>query len=388
MSGGRDGAEAGGTGVLQDDWIEILIGFHPRTLTKAPVPGAPAKSGPGAPAPKADTCDTPPASGTTLFFDHDSIELTDSDKMLLDGYAKAYLRLRSTAKIKVDGFASDEGPKGRNNTLAQGRADQVKRYLARAKIPSGAIQAVGHGSTTNFGSDLCQNRRAMLAPPLDVKVADLVDVTKVEPVPAPPGSTSLGGPAEVPPVPDPPVPPETVSRAEAEAELARWLARLRKAQKLVKRNDSVRYTSRVRWAEETLHGRKGSGGEDDGRPPRNDGPDGDGKDYEVSELAGAIAGNLPEQVLKKHVDNLKKVSTLEPDQQKTLIENVRRKIDKEADRVLEDLHVPPKYWSKVKDFVRDHIPDVIDEIPTNDTLKDMLKKGYEQINKKEGEDKP
>ncbi|HSW27112.1 MAG TPA: OmpA family protein [Burkholderiaceae bacterium] len=229
MSGGPDDAGAGGAGVLQDDWIEILIGFHPRTLTKAPAPGAPAKSGPGAPTAKADTCDTPQASGTTLFFDHDSIELTDSDKMLLDGYAKAYLRLGSTAKIKVDGYASDEGVKGRNDTLAQGRADQVKRHLTRAKITSGAIQAVGHGSTKNFGSDLCQNRRVMLAPPLDVKVADLVDVTKIEPVPAPPGSTSLGEPAKVPPVPDPPVSPETVSRAEAEAELARWLARLRKS---------------------------------------------------------------------------------------------------------------------------------------------------------------
>ncbi len=44
-----------------------------------------------------------------------------------------------------------------------------------------------------------------------------------------------------------------------------------------------------------------------------------------------------------------------------------------------------KYWSKIKDFAKDHIPDVIDEIPTNDTFKDMLKKGYEQINKKDGD---
>jgi hypothetical protein len=147
----------------------------------------------------------------------------------------------------------------------------------------------------------------------------------------------------------------------------------------------VRYTSRVRWAEETLHGRKGKGGEDDERPPKNAGIDGDGKDYEVSVLARDIANNLPEEVLKKHVDNLKNVSVLEPDQQKTLVQNVRQKIDKEADRVLEDLRIPKKYWQKIKDFAKDHIPDVIDEIPTNDTFKDMLKKGYEQINKKDGD---
>jgi outer membrane protein OmpA-like peptidoglycan-associated protein len=373
--------------------MEILLGFHPRTLTKTPAPGAPAKGGPAAPTAKADTCDTPQASGTTLFFDFDSVELTDSDKMLLDGYAKAYVRLGSTAKIKVDGYASDESAqggkgraaKGHNDTLAQGRADQVKRYLSRAKIASGNIVAVGHGSTTAFGSDLCQNRRVMLAPALDIKVADLVEVTQTERVPGPPGSTSLGEPAKVPDIPDVPQPPETVSRAEAQAELEKWLGRLRKSQKLAKRGNTVRYTSRVRWAEETLHGRKGTGGEDDERPPKDTGVDGDGKDYEVSDLARAIANNLPDQVLKKHVDNLKKVSVLEPAQQKTLVENVRQKIDKEADRVLEDLHIPQKYWSKIKDFAKDHIPDVIDEIPTNDTFKDMLKKGYEQINKKDGD---
>src|SRR5436190_1565583 len=123
VSGGPDDAGAGGTGVQQDDWMEILLGFHPRTLTKTPAPGAPAK-----------------------------------------------------------------GAKGHNDALAQGRADQVKRYLARAKIASGTIQAVGHGSTTAFGNDLCQNRRVMLAPPLDIKVADLVEVTKTESVPGPPGS--------------------------------------------------------------------------------------------------------------------------------------------------------------------------------------------------------
>ena len=392
MSGGADDAGAGGTGVLQDDWMEILLGFHPRTLTKTPSPGAPAKGGPAA---KADTCDTPQASGTTLFFDFDSVELTDSDKMVLDGYAKAYLRLGSTAKIKVDGYASDEGAKdgkdkaakGHNDTLAQGRADQVKRYLSRAKIPSGSIQAVGHGSTTTFGSDLCQNRRVMLAPPLDVKVADLVEVTQTERMPGPPGSTSLGEPAKGVDIRDVPIPqpPETVSRAVAQAELEKWLARLRKSQKLAKRGNTVRYTARARVAEETLHGRMGAGGEDDERPPKDTGVDGDGKDYEVSELARVIANNLPDEVLKKHVENLKKVSVLEPAQQKSLVENLRSKIDKEADRVLEELHIPQKYWSKIKDFTKDHLPDVIDEIPTNDTFKDMLKKGYEQINKKDGD---
>ena len=103
MSGGADDAGAGGTGVQQDDWMEILLGFHPRTLTKTPSAGVPAKGGPAAPTAKADTCDTPQASGTTLFFDFDSVELTDSDKMVLEErYDRpSPNRLRTTMTITV-----------------------------------------------------------------------------------------------------------------------------------------------------------------------------------------------------------------------------------------------------------------------------------------------
>jgi outer membrane protein OmpA-like peptidoglycan-associated protein len=157
---------------------------------------------PGAPgAPRPGKCATPDATATDYFFDYKSANLTPSDKTFLETYAKAYLKSMISDPIVVEGYASMDGDKDKNLSLSRDRAAQVARYLIAQKVPKARVTFVGKGSTDFFStSDLCQNRRATIKPPLNLTVRDFVEVVDEEPgnvaIPGKKPNVSLGEKAE------------------------------------------------------------------------------------------------------------------------------------------------------------------------------------------------
>ena len=337
----------------------------------------------GAGGASAAACVTPEATATDCFFDHDSSELTASDKTFLKAYAKAYLRSKASAVITIEGFASVDGDKGRNTTLSQTRAVQVVRYLIGQKVPKDKLSFSGKGPTDTFSkSNLCLNRRVALRPPIDLKVRDFVEVVETEPrnvpIPGKKPSTSLGEKAEEPDISKVPVPepPETVSRKVVRDALKDWLIDLGKAQKTKARNADVLSTSRVHVAEQTLLGRPL--GEEIDRPAITP-IDGDGRGYSADDLADRIANNLPDEIPKVNFDNFRKMHAAEAPQQKPMADQIRDKLDRKADEVLSDFKIPKKYWDDIKDAVKKRAPGLIDKLPVDDTLKQLAKKAYEKI---------
>jgi outer membrane protein OmpA-like peptidoglycan-associated protein len=347
--------------------------------------GGAAGAASGAAAATSAACATPDATATESFFDHDSAKLTPSDKTHLDAYAKAYLASKATDTITLEGFASVDGDKSRNDSLASDRANEVARYLATQGVPKGKLSASGKGPTDQFSkSNLCLNRRVTIRPKIDLKVRDFVDVVEEEPrnvpIPGKKPNVSLGEKAEetkVPDVPDPPpAPPEMVSRKVVRDALRDWLLDLGKAQGVKAREADVLSTSRVHVAEEVLLGTPG-GETVDVSPvtPMN----GDGRGYRADALADKIANNLPDEIPKKNFDNFMKLRAREAPEEKPIADQIRSKFDEMADQILSDFQVPKKYWDDIKDAVKKHAPDLIDKLPVNDTIKDLAKKAYEKI---------
>jgi outer membrane protein OmpA-like peptidoglycan-associated protein len=379
-----------------DVWISELFKFGGGGGKLAAAPDAEAvpaarKAGTsgsgGSGATGADTCATPDATAMDSFFDKASSDLTSSDKTFLEAYAKAYLGSKITEPIMLEGFASMEGDEDKNKSLSKDRAARVAQYLIAQKVPKAGVKSVGKGRTDSFSkTDLCQNRRVTIKPELKLTVRDFVDVVETEPrnvpIPGKQPNLSLGEKADEAPVPPPPEPPEMVSRDEVEAALKKWLLELGKSQK-VKTRDSVHSTSRVYVAEEALLGRpQGEDLERMSTTPAN----GDGRGHDAAELAHSIAQNLPDEIPKKNFDNFKKLRPVEAPEKKSDIDGLRDWLDKEGDQILSDSGVPKKYWKDIKDFVREHTPDAIDKLPVDSTVKDLMKKAYDKLNKG-GDDK-
>src|SRR5262249_5540908 len=68
------------------------------------------------------------------------------------------------------------------------------------------------------------------------------------------------------------------------------------------------------------------------------------------------------------------------------LDQVLKKLDEKADELLSRLGVPKKAWSTIKGAAKDHIKDVVDQLPGDKNLKDGLKKVLDAI-KSRGEDK-
>jgi len=327
-----------------------------------------------------DACVTPEATATDCFFDHDKADLTPSDKTFLAAYAKAFLGAKLTEKIVIEGWASMDGDKGRNQTLSVKRAAQVASFLVGQKVPRAQMTFEGKGRTDDFSPDnLCLNRRVTLRPKLDLKVRDFVDVTQEEPRNVPTGkkpTDTLGEPAPTSDDFDLPTPPEMVSRELVRKELEDWLRELGKSQGVKSRDHDVLLTERVHVAEQVLHG--DPGGETLDRPtvtPMN----GDGRGYTAKELADRIANNLPDRIPRKNFTNFVKMRAKEVKKQKSTAGQIGDKFDDKADDILADFGVPQKYWKDIKDFAKKRIPDAIDKLPIDDDLKDPAKKAYEKI---------
>jgi outer membrane protein OmpA-like peptidoglycan-associated protein len=352
--------------------------------------GAPAPGGPGAPAP--DACVTPDATASDFFFDYNSAELTASDKTFLEAYASAYLRLKISQDIVVEGFASIDGDPGWNQTLSSNRAAAVTKFLAK-KLPKAKVKSIGKGPTSDFPGDLCQNRRATIKPVLELKVSDFVGEVKIEPPndpPRPPGS--LGEKAPVVTDFDIPEPCPMVSRDVVEAALTKWLIELGQAQKLTtKQKDAVKTTARVHLAEQTLLGKVGEDGDTRmGAHGRRCGReeleqqaitpfDGDDKTHDAAVLAKTITRNFPERIAQQNLDNFLKLRPREAPGELSIDEQIRAKADSLANQVLSDFGVPKKYWGDIKDWVKKKIPGRIDELKVSDEVKKGLKKAYNKL---------
>jgi outer membrane protein OmpA-like peptidoglycan-associated protein len=327
-----------------------------------------------------DACVTPEATATDCFFDHDKADLTPSDKTFLAAFAKAFLAAKLTEKIVIEGFASMDGDKGRNQTLSVKRAAQVASFLVGQKVPRAQMTFEGKGRTDDFSPDNpCLNRRVTLRPKLDLKVRDFVEVTQEEPRNVPTGkqpTNTLGEPAPAPPPFDLPTPPDTVSRELVRKELEDWLRELGQSQGVKSRYHDVLQTERVHVAEQMLHGVPGGEPVEEGTvtPAK-----GDDQPYFAKDLADRIANNLPERIPRKNFANFLKLRAKEMRKQKSVAGQIGDKFDEAADDILADFGVPKKHWKDIKDFAKKRIPDAVDKLPIDGDLKDAAKKAYEKI---------
>ena len=361
--------------------------------------GAPAPGGPGAPAPEA--CVTPDATPTDFFFDYKSAELTASDKTFLAAYAKAYLSQNIEEKIEVQGFASTEGAKDTNDTLSKNRAAQVVRYLIAQKVPKQKVKdPIGNGPTDSFSpTNLCLNRRATITPALDLKVSDFVEVVETEPRNVPTGKEPNLTLGEKAPEPDMtnvkiPEPCPMVSRDVVEAALEEWLIALGQAQKIKTREqDMVMTSKRVNLAEQTLLGligedgdtREGPQGQQCGREDLGRAPvtpfNGDDNVHKADALAKDMTQGFPKRIPEQNLVNFLKLRPVEAPVELSLPDQIRAKANSLANEVLSDFGVPRKYWGKIKEFVKNKTPDLIDTLPVDDKVKDAMKKGYKKLAK-------
>lgn len=370
------------------------------SAVKQSVAGAGTPAGVGSPSKDdADNCVTPDATGSDYFFDKDSPKLTPSDKTFLEAYAKAYLAQNVDEKITVTGYASIEGDKSENAKLSQNRANEVARYLNDQKVPKDKVnKPVGKGATQQFSdSNYCLNRRVTITPVLNLRVVDFVEVVETEPRNVPTGKEpvcTLGSKAEEPDIANIsiPEPCPMVSLNVVEQTLTEWLTALGQAQKLKMRDtDLVMTTARVNLAEETLLGKAGVEGdtregphgtrcgretlERDATTP----PNGDGKVHEVDILVQRITQSFPKRLAHQNLLNLLKLKPVEGSVELSDAEQFRANADALANQVLSDIGVPKKYWGKVKEFVKNKIPDGIDKLPISDTEKDLAKKAYKEL---------
>lgn len=331
--------------------------------------------------PAAPNCATPDATATDCFFDHDSSALTDSDKTFLDAYAKAFLGSRATDTIVLEGFASEDGDKGRNATLAAERAQAVLRHLLAQGVSKDRVRASGKGPTAKFSADNpCLNRRVTLQPAIELKVRDFVEVTQEEPGNVPhPGPAGGGSSGEKAPQVDPstidlPKPPETVSREFVRDVLEDWLIDLGQSQKVTAREADVMSTSRVYVAEEALLGRPG--GEDLGLPAKTP-VQGDGNGYRAGTLADRIANNLPDRIPRKNFDNFLKLRARDVKKPKSIAGQAGDKLGEWADEKLSEIGVPKKHWEKIKSAVRKGLRKSLEQLDGD--VKEAALKAYDVL---------
>ena len=144
------------------------------------------------------TCPVPPGSPHPivkhfLFGEEDAV-LTAAQKSDIATFAASWHAGGGVATVRVDGFASTDGPEGRNWQISCERAEAVVRELTAplgggAGIPAARITFFAHGESTDFGSALSPNRRATISSTTPAPAP------KPPPSPAPPpGCTAATNP--------------------------------------------------------------------------------------------------------------------------------------------------------------------------------------------------
>lgn len=82
--------------------------------------------------------------GRRTFFKEGSVELDETARVTLDKQA-AWLSRYPGWKVKVQGFADDNGAPDRDTVLSQKRADAVAAYLGTKGVTPDRIRAKGYG---------------------------------------------------------------------------------------------------------------------------------------------------------------------------------------------------------------------------------------------------
>ena len=126
-------------------------------------------------------------------FSVSSAAIAAADSTRLQNYAA---RLPSNARLRVDGYASVDGPQELNWRLSCERAVAIRDVLTAAGVSEQRIVLLAHGETEEFSrTSLPQNRRASVA--------------AMQPAPSPP---PIAGPAFVQTAQSPssPLPPDTI----------------------------------------------------------------------------------------------------------------------------------------------------------------------------------
>jgi hypothetical protein len=128
--------------------------------------------------PVATSSPAPPV--TNVFrFAQSSFALNAVQIAELEDFVRAWHRAGASAHVRIDGFASTEGPDAFNWTLSCQRAEAVLAQLTTPAsrttpgIPAGFITQFAQGETSEFGGALAENRRAQITTNLVIPPASL-----------------------------------------------------------------------------------------------------------------------------------------------------------------------------------------------------------------------
>jgi peptidoglycan-associated lipoprotein len=98
-----------------------------------------------------------------VFFDYDSVELTDQTRGSLQKNAE-FMKRRTSVRILIEGHADSRGTNEYNLALGERRADAARDYLVSLGVPADRITVVSKGEEQPFcreETEACwqQNRR-------------------------------------------------------------------------------------------------------------------------------------------------------------------------------------------------------------------------------------
>ncbi|MGB4774556.1 MAG: OmpA family protein [Daejeonella sp.] len=98
-------------------------------------------------------------TGNRIQFDFNSVVIRTSSYPALDKLA-ADLKASRSAKIQLDGHASEEGTEQYNMQLSKDRANSVKIYLVNAGVKSSKIATKGYGESRPIASNATEEGRS------------------------------------------------------------------------------------------------------------------------------------------------------------------------------------------------------------------------------------
>jgi hypothetical protein len=109
-----------------------------------------------------------PGAGTDILFGTNSSAISRPQQSLLNGFVRGWHAGGGTTNIRIDGYASTDGPDPLNWRLSCTRADVVRSALENPSdgspgISPGFIQSFAQGETNEFGNNLAANRKVVIS---------------------------------------------------------------------------------------------------------------------------------------------------------------------------------------------------------------------------------
>ena len=144
-------------------------GVRPASIQRL---GDPSQAPPGMSCPIATTSSANPVA-TNVLFPISSSSLSAAAIADIDSFVSRWQAVGTNPTVRVDGFASTDGPQSMNWTLSCNRASAVIRELETPSsgdpgIPNQFIEIFAQGETSEFGAGLGPNRRATIRANLTV----------------------------------------------------------------------------------------------------------------------------------------------------------------------------------------------------------------------------